>query len=75
MGAVITFYSYKGGVGPVSMAPQPNIGVLLAKWGKKNIINRLGDLEASRPGKTIFKNLIAGLFFCSAKRRFNGYTL
>ncbi|WP_114939095.1 KGGVGR-motif variant AAA ATPase [Mucilaginibacter endophyticus] len=43
IGKVITFYSYKGGVGrSMSMA---NIAVLLAKWGKKVLIVDW-DLEA-----------------------------
>ena len=49
VGQVITFYSYKGGVGrSMSMA---NIAVLLAKWGKKVLIIDW-DLEA--PGLEYF---------------------
>ena len=36
IGKVITFYSYKGGVGR-SMA-MANIAVVLARWGKKVLI-------------------------------------
>src|SRR5947207_7956161 len=43
MGQVITFYSYKGGVGR-SMA-LANVAVLLAKWGKKVLVVDW-DLEA-----------------------------
>lgn len=45
MGKVITFYSYKGGVGR-SMA-LANIGVLLSKWGKKVL---LVDFDLEAPG-------------------------
>jgi len=52
--SVITFYSYKGGVGR-SMA-LANIGVLLAKWGKKTLVIDW-DLEA--PGlENYFSNFI-----------------
>src|ERR1700704_3642913 len=54
MGAVITFYSYKGGVGR-SMA-LANIGILLAKWGKKTL---LIDWDLEAPGlENYFKSLI-----------------
>jgi cellulose biosynthesis protein BcsQ len=54
MGAVITFYSYKGGVGR-SMA-LANIGVILAKWGKKTLMIDW-DLEA--PGlENYFRGLL-----------------
>lgn len=49
IGKVVTFYSYKGGVGR-SMA-MANIAVLLAKWGKKVLIIDW-DLEA--PGLEYF---------------------
>jgi cellulose biosynthesis protein BcsQ len=48
-GKIITFYSYKGGVGR-SMA-LANVGLLLARWGYKTIMIDL-DLEA--PGLNFF---------------------
>jgi cellulose biosynthesis protein BcsQ len=55
MGNVITFYSYKGGVGR-SMA-LANIGVLLARWNKKVL---LIDWDLEAPGlENYFKPLIS----------------
>src|ERR1035438_10080562 len=75
MGEVITFYSYKGGVGR-SMA-LANVAVLLARWGYKVLMvdwdleapglefyfkERLGDLGqvAQRPGVVDILGRIAG---------------
>ena len=53
MGSIITFYSYKGGVGR-SMA-LANIGAILAKWGKSTL---LIDWDLEAPGlENYFKNL------------------
>jgi AAA domain len=54
MGIVVTFYSYKGGVGR-SMA-LANIGALLASWGKKVL---LIDWDLEAPGlQNYFKDVI-----------------
>ena len=69
MSQIITFYSYKGGVGR-SMA-LANVATLLSKWGKK-VLMIDWDLEA--PGlENFFKEYLKGTDWKQQKGVLNGY--
>jgi MinD-like ATPase involved in chromosome partitioning or flagellar assembly len=62
-GKIITFYSYKGGVGR-SMAVA-NVGILFASWGYKTL---MVDLDLEAPGLNYFFSDLARRKIRNAQR-------